>query len=166
MPIIKMWQRIIIIEDYIYHIFQRKKEKTIMKKIILSMCVILTVISSLSVYVFASTQKKTFEVDFSNSYVTSVSNGAITMRYNPANFFLYVRASTDLSVSNDATGYSYVKITALNGDYEVSSSTKKDGNVINSGKATVNNQAYAKRINHYASRVINKYSESWDYYCE
>lgn len=105
-------------------------------------------------------------VDFSKSYILPKNDGAITLRYNPGGLFTDVRASTDVSVSNDAKGEARVVIMALNGKENESFSREDVNNVINSGKASVSGQDYAKWVHHRGRRNTGGLYQEWDYYCE
>lgn len=100
----------------------------------------------------ASSPTMLYNTDFTKSYELVKDSGATTLRHNPKNLFLSVRASTDLSVANDQRGYASVTLRAVNGEQTSSYSSEVVNNVINSGKATVSGQSYAKEVWHYAQR--------------
>ena len=138
-----------------------------MKKVITSVLALMLIISSLMVGSFAAYDyEDTFDMDLSSSYDSYAGNGAIIMHYKPGGWFTNVRASTDVSVSNDATGYAFTFIKALNSDIASISSSEKDGNIVNSGEASVSGQDYAEMVNHLGTRTINERKTSWNYYCE
>ncbi|MCD8314360.1 MAG: hypothetical protein LUD44_01790 [Firmicutes bacterium] len=144
-----------------------------MKKILCSGLLVVLIISALAIATSAATvYSGTYTVDFSSSYVMKDSTKAITMRYNYGGLVTDVRASTDISYSTDATYvYSYVKVTALNNETSSSYSQLTDpstssSSVLNSGKASVSGQNYAKEVRHYANRTLNGLTSFWDYYCE
>lgn len=138
-----------------------------MKRLFASVLVLIALVTTLSVSAFGYDWiSDTIIVDFSNNYIIPMADGAVTLRYNVKNLFYSVRASTDVSVSNDATGMAYISIRALNNEISSSSGYTKSGNIINSGIATVAGQEYAKETNHFADRTTGSDRTCWDYYCE
>ena len=120
----------------------------------------------LSVRAFGMYFHDTFAVDFSQPYITTDSTGALTMRYNNGGVFSDVRGSTDLSVANDETGTAYVRIEALNNVKRQSYGNKAKRNVINSGKAVVTGQDFAKSAFHSAERISHGIVFTWEYTCK
>lgn len=137
-----------------------------MKRLFATMLILVLLVSALAVGASAAWIEKTIRVDFTQEYITPVENKVLTLRYNPQNIWFWVRASTDVSVSADMTGFSYVKLWALNNETSVSTNYTSANGVINSGKATVAWQTYAKEVNHYGYRTYNGETTYWDYYCE
>ena len=121
-----------------------------------------TLLMGTSLFVSAASSPTILYVDFTKSYEMAKDSGATTLRHNPKNLFLSVRASTDLSVANDQRGYASVTLRAVNGEQTSSYSSEVVNNVINSGKATVSGQSYAKEVWHYAQR----YSDNKEFWYE
>lgn len=133
-----------------------------MKKTLTSALIVLFAASALSIGVLATTP---IDIDLTKDYVRTEYNGAIKGRYNIGDAFLNVRASTDLSVTADGEGYSYVYIKAINGNTCNSSNSKAAGDEVyplNSGKATVPGQKYAQTVQHYAHRTIDGVTREFD----
>ncbi len=137
-----------------------------MKKMFATMLILVLLVSLLAVGASAAWITENIRVNFTREYIKPVENGAMTLRYNPENIWFWVRASTDVSVSADMTGYAYVKIWALNNETSISTNSTRSNGIINSGKAVVNGQYYAKEVNHYGYRTFNGQTTHWDYYCE
>ncbi len=137
-----------------------------MKRLFATMLILVLLVSALAVGASAAWITETIRVDFTQPYTNTVENGVLTLRYNPENIWFWVRASTDISVSADMTGFAYVKIWALNNETSVSTNTTRSNGIINSGKAEVDGQTYAKEVNHFGRRALNGQSTGWDYYCE
>ena len=137
-----------------------------MKRLFATMLVLVLLVSALAVGASAAWITENIRVDFTQAYIKPVENSAMTLRYNPENIWFWVRASTDVSVSADMTGYAYVKIWALNNETSISTNTTRSNGIINSGKAVVNGQSYAKEVNHYGDRTLNGQTTNWYYCCE
>lgn len=137
-----------------------------MKKAIVSFFVVVTIIGVCITTSFATTHTRNIEVDFSKNYTMNKENGMMTLRYNTGGWFTNVRASTDLSISNDAIGKASVYLKALNGKEASSVSLHREGTVINSGKVQVSGQEYAKKTEHGVFRIVNGVSTGYTYKCE
>ena len=137
-----------------------------MKRLFATMLILVLWVFALAIGASAESITEFIWVDFTQAYITPVENGALTLRYNPENIWFWVRASTDVSVSADMTGRAYVKIWALNNETSVSTNTTCSNGIINSGKAVVVDQQYAKEVNHFGSRTLNGQTTHWYYYCE
>lgn len=136
-----------------------------MKRFIVSLLLVAIVISCFSLSVFAATYEGTYSVDFTSAYTKSVSNGAVKMKYCPGMGTAWLTASTELSVSNDATGTAYIYAKAINNETSSVHSSTQNNNVIRSGTASVTGQLYAKETNHYAYRTTDGTVVDWRYVC-
>lgn len=94
-----------------------------MKKIIAVTLTVVALLSALTVTVFAEQYEATPKVNFSEDYIVSVFNGALTRRYNTGGWFSDVRASTDISLANDHSGYAHVWIQGLNREIKTGGSS-------------------------------------------
>ncbi len=136
-----------------------------MKKVMICITAFLLVTLTLSVPVYASYFSYSYLADFSEQYIVSIGGGVMTMRYNPGGLFSNVRASTDLSVANDENGTAYVWIMALNNQEANSYGYDKVNNVINSGKAKIPGQSYAKNAFHSVERTSVGVTHAWACEC-
>ena len=136
-----------------------------MKRFIVSLLLIAIVISCFSLSVFAATYEGPYSVDFTSSYNKSRGNGAVRTKYCPGMGTSWLTASTELSVSSDATGTAYIYVKAINNATSSTHSSTQNNNVIRSGTASVTGQLYAKETNHYAYRTTDGTIVDWRYIC-
>lgn len=134
-----------------------------MKKIICSVFLVLTLLLVLVIPAFAGAFEEEYAVDFTKKYVKNKASNAVVLRYNPSNWFLPVRASTDVSIPSDGTGHAYTYMIAANQESTSSFSTTVKNGIINSGKAQVDGQRTAIRVDHVASRNLPLTYDHWEY---
>lgn len=141
-------------------------KKTMVTTVLVS---VLLIIFTVSAYAYTYEYNPT-DIDFTQDYIVSMFDSQMTRRYNTGGWFSDCRASTDVSVSNDELGYSFVHIWAVNGD-DAYLNCDYDGiygrdcnNVVNSGIAKVSGQDYAKKVKHYSWR-LNSCGEKDKYIC-
>lgn len=131
-----------------------------MKKVIITAIAAIAMLSSLALTAAAEQQTVTLKADFSELYITSMFDGNVKCRYNPASSGVGCRASTDLlNIPDEEYAWSYASVTALNNESATSydgKSGKQCNGILNSGRAIVNGQSYAKRALH-DTRLRNLY---------
>ena len=67
----------------------------------------------------------------------------------------WLTASTELSVSSDATGTAYIYVKAINNETNSTHSSKQRHNVIVSGTISMFGQLFVKEPNHCAYRITD-----------
>lgn len=136
-------------------------------KVSLPLCVmfcvlVLTVSAGLNA---PSTWEDERDLDLTKSYERkSGDEWEATARYNPANLFLSVRASTDVNIPLNGQGTAYAYVLALNGEWADSIDSSTTVGVLKSGKATVAGQDYAQEVWHTATYMV--YGQSTAIYCK
>lgn len=138
-----------------------------MKKVIATILLVGTLLAVLPLSAFAASYQKSILADFSKFYVNSQYSGSIVLRYNPASNGVGVRSSTDVALVGTDMGTAYTKITALNNQERESSASGKGTNgILNSERAIVTGQSYAKKVIHKGTRTVQDLgTNSWQVTC-
>lgn len=158
--------RSISLQNQIINIKFTRERRNSMKRFIMFLLLAATVISCFSLSVFAASYQETRSVDFTSAYNEFVADGAVRIKYCPGMGTAWLTASTELSVSNDATGTAYIYVKAINNETNSTHSSTQSHNVINSGTISVFGQLYAKETNHYAYRITDGTIVDWRYICK